>query len=78
MGGIGGKVDALIEKGRGEVDPKKRAAIYNEFQKMVVDDAPDIFGVLEKRRIAMRDTVQGFSFTPVASNAIDLQKLSLK
>jgi peptide/nickel transport system substrate-binding protein len=44
----------------------------------VVDDAPDIFGVLEKRRIAMRDTVQGFSFTPVASNAIDLQKLSLK
>ena len=72
------KVDALIEKGRGEVDAKKRAAIYLEFQRMVVDDAPDIFGVLEKRRIAMRDTVQGFSFTPVASNAIDLQKLSLK
>lgn len=72
------KVDALIEKGRGEVDPKKRAAIYAEFQRTVVDDAPDIFGVLEKRRIAMRDTVQGFVFTPVASNAIDLQKLSLK
>lgn len=72
------KVDALIEKGRGEVDAKKRAAIYLEFQRLVVDDAPDIFGVLEKRRIAMRDTVQGFSFTPVASNAIDLQKLSLK
>jgi peptide/nickel transport system substrate-binding protein len=72
------KVDALIEKGRGEVDAKKRAAIYLEFQRTVVDDAPDIFGVLEKRRIAMRDTVQGFSFTPVASNAIDLQKLSLK
>ncbi len=72
------KVDALIEQGRGEVDPKKRAAIYAEFQRIVVDDAPDIFGVLEKRRIAMRDTVQGFVFTPVASNAIDLQKLSLK
>ena len=60
------------------MDPKKRAAIYNEFQRTVVDDAPDIFGVLEKRRIAMRDSVQGFVFTPVASNAIDLQKLSLK
>lgn len=72
------KVDELIEKGRGEIDPKKRAAIYNEFQRTVVDDAPDIFGVLEKRRIAMRDSVQGFVFTPVASNAIDLQRLSLK
>lgn len=72
------KVDALIEKGRGEGDPKKRATIYGEFQRTVVDDVPDIFGVLEKRRIGMRDTVQGFTFTPVASNAIDLQKLSLK
>lgn len=72
------KVDELIEKGRGEVDAKKRAAIYAEFQKTVVDDAPDLFGVLEKRRIAMRDTVQGFTFTPVASNAIEMQKLSLK
>ncbi len=72
------KVDALIEQGRGEVDPKKRAAIYNEFQRTVVDDAPDLFGVLEKRRIGMRDSVQGFVFTPVASNAIELLKLSLK
>ena len=68
----------LIDKGRDEVDPKKRAAIYAEFQRVVVEDAPDIFGVLEKRRIAMRDTVQNFVFTPVASNAIELAKLSLK
>lgn len=72
------KVDELIERGRGEIDAKKRAAIYAEFQKTVVDDAPDLFGVLEKRRIGMRDTVQGFVFTPVASNAIEMQKLSLK
>jgi len=72
------KVDELIEKGRGEIDPKKRAAIYAEFQRVVVDDAPDIFGVLEKRRLAMRDNVQGFRFTPVASNAIEMQHLSLK
>jgi peptide/nickel transport system substrate-binding protein len=72
------KVDALIDKGRGEIDPKKRAAIYADFQRTVVDDAPDIFGVLEKRRIAMRDSVQNFVFTPVASNAIELLNLSLK
>ena len=72
------KVDALIEKGRGEVDPKKRAAIYNEFQRTVVDDAPDIFGVLEKRKLAVRSEVLNLVFTPVASNAVELLNLSLR
>ncbi|XDB00401.1 ABC transporter substrate-binding protein (plasmid) [Sulfitobacter sp. LCG007] len=71
------EVDALIEAGRSEVDPAKRVEIYEAFQKAVVEDAPDIFGVLEKRRIAMRDTVKGYSFTPVASNAIEAFGLSL-
>lgn len=72
------KVDELIEKGRAEVDPKKRAAVYAEFERVVVDDAPDIFGVLEKRKIAMRTDVQNFVFTPIASNAVELLHLSLK
>ncbi|MDE2394274.1 MAG: ABC transporter substrate-binding protein [Burkholderiales bacterium] len=72
------KVDALIEKGRSERNPAKRAAVYAEFQRVIVADAPDIFGVLEKRRIGMRDSVLDFVFTPVASNAIELLDLSLK
>ncbi|MDG2268886.1 MAG: ABC transporter substrate-binding protein [Alphaproteobacteria bacterium] len=72
------EVDALIEAGRKEVDPAKRKEIYGEFQRMVVADAPDIFGVLENRRLAMRDTVKGYSFTPVASNAIEAWPLSLE
>lgn len=72
------EVDALIEKGRAETDPEKRKAIYLDFQKQVVADAPDIFGVLEKRKLAMRADVQNFKFTPVASNAIELFGLSLK
>lgn len=72
------EVDALIEKGRAETDPEKRKAIYLDFQKKVVADAPDIFGVLEKRKLAMRADVQNFKFTPVASNAIELFGLSLK
>jgi len=72
------KVDELIEKGRAEIDPKKRAAIYAEFERTVVEDAPDIFGVLEKRRLAVRSDVQNLVFTPVASNAIELLTLSLK
>ncbi len=72
------KVDDLIEKGRAEIDPRKRAAIYAEFERTVVEDAPDIFGVLEKRKLAVRSDVQNLVFTPVASNAIELLNLSLR
>lgn len=72
------KVDALIEKGRSEQDEGKRKAIYKEFQEAVIADAPDIFGVLEQRKLAMRDAVLNFKFTPVASNAVELFPLSLK
>lgn len=72
------KVDDLIERGRAEVDPRKRAAIYAEFERTVVEDAPDIFGVLEKRKMAVRSDVMNMVFTPVASNAIELLNISLK
>ncbi len=70
-------VDALIESGRSESDPKKRIAIYGDMQKKIVADAPDIFGVLERRKLALRDSVKGFYFTPVASNAIECHSLSI-
>jgi peptide/nickel transport system substrate-binding protein len=71
------EVDALIEAGRAETDEVKRKDIYLQFQKRVVEDAPDIFGVLENRKLALREEVKGFSFTPVASNAIEYFPLSL-
>jgi peptide/nickel transport system substrate-binding protein len=71
------EVDKLIEAGRSETDPAKRAAIYEKFQEVVVTDAPDIFGVLESRKLAMRSDVKNYHFTPVAANAIDLFPLSL-
>jgi peptide/nickel transport system substrate-binding protein len=72
------KVDGLIMAGRAETDEAKRKQVYLDFQKQVVEDAPDIFGVLEKRKLGMRSDVQGFVFTPVASNAIEFLPLSLK
>lgn len=71
------EVDALIERGRSEPNEKKRIAIYQEMQQKVVADAPDIFGVLERRKLALRDNVKGFKFVPVASNAIECFGLSL-
>jgi peptide/nickel transport system substrate-binding protein len=72
------KVDDLIMRARAETDEEKRKALYEEFQRVVVDDAPDIFGVLENRKLALRAEVQNFRFTPVASNAIELFPLSLR
>lgn len=72
------EVDALIEAARSEPEEAKRIALYRSFQEKVVADAPDIFGVLERRRLAMRDSVQGFRYTPVAANAIELAGLSLR
>ena len=72
------RVDALIMQARAETDETKRKGLYLDFQQQVVADAPDIFGVLEKRKLALRSEVGGFVFTPVASNAIELFGLSLK
>jgi peptide/nickel transport system substrate-binding protein len=72
------KVDDLIMRARAEIDEEKRKALYKEFQQVVVDDAPDIFGELENRKLALRAEVQNFRFTPVASNAIELFPLSLR
>ncbi|MDQ1078132.1 ABC transporter substrate-binding protein [Pseudoroseomonas cervicalis] len=71
------KVDALIVQARAETDPAKRRALYAEFQRIVMEDACDIFGVLERRKLALRNNVRGFVFTPVASNAPELFPLSL-
>ena len=70
-------LDAVLTAARGETDPAKRNALYVKFQRIVVEDCCDIFGVLEKRKLAMRNTVKGYSFTPVASNAPELFPLSL-
>jgi peptide/nickel transport system substrate-binding protein len=51
--------------------------IYGQMQAAIVADAPDIFGVLERRKLGLRDSVKGFAFTPVASNAIECHGLSV-
>jgi peptide/nickel transport system substrate-binding protein len=71
-------VDALIEEGRRIAEPTARGEIYRKLQQTLVDDAPDLFGVLEERKIALRSDVQDYQFTPVAANAMDMFTLSLK
>lgn len=72
------EANALIDKARTTLGDEARAKLYADFQKQVVNDAPDIFGVLEKRKLAFRDSVQNWQFVPIASNAIEFYPLSLK
>ena len=59
------KVAELIEQARYAPTWEERAPLYAEIQKMIVDDQPEIFGMMRKRLIAYRDYVTGFSYTPV-------------
>lgn len=72
------KTNELIDKGRTATSEADRVKIYGDLQKQIVDDAPDIFGVLENRKLAMRDSVLNWKFVPIASNSIEFFPLSLK
>lgn len=71
------RVDALIEQGRSELNKNKRKQIYVDFQKAVIDDAPDLFVASDVRIFALRKEVGGFVYTPIRPGAIDLFPLSL-
>jgi peptide/nickel transport system substrate-binding protein len=58
------KVDALIDQGRAESDPGKRAAIYRELQGIVADDAPWVFIANWKQNAVSAANVKGFQLHP--------------
>ncbi|MCP4395782.1 MAG: ABC transporter substrate-binding protein [bacterium] len=69
----------LIDKARVILDWDERQKLYTEIQKMIVDDAPEIFGMQYNRRWAFRDHVKGFVFCPVRfTGEIDMHTLSIE
>jgi peptide/nickel transport system substrate-binding protein len=73
------EVHALIAKARGIADWEERAPIYEEIQRRIVEDQPEIFGMLANRRWAMRDYVKGFRFSPIRfTGEVDLYPLSIE
>lgn len=53
------KVEELASQGRITLDEKKRAEIYHEIQKIVMEDAAQIFLTTTPTATAMRDNVKG-------------------
>ncbi len=73
------RVWELTEKARTLSDWEERAKIYEEIQHIILDDAPEIFGMQYNRRWAFRDHVKGFVFCPVRfTGEVDLYPLYIE
>jgi peptide/nickel transport system substrate-binding protein len=59
------QINKLVDEARVEPDAAKRAVLYAEAQKRIVELQPEIFGMLANRRWAMRDYVKGFAYCPL-------------
>ena len=59
------KVIEMVEEARGISDWEERAKLYEQIQRILVEDAPEILGMLYNRSWAFRDYVKGFRFSPV-------------
>jgi peptide/nickel transport system substrate-binding protein len=58
------EVDELLNEARQTTDEDERIAIYHEVQQLLVDQAVDIFTVVEDSLIPFREEVQGHVFSP--------------
>lgn len=59
------KVDDLLKQGITETDPSKRAAIYLELQKTMVDDAAFLVLLQDVFQVAMKKNVTGYQIHPI-------------
>ena len=58
-------VTALIEQARNTAAWEEREPLYHEIQQKLVEDQPEIFGMMRERRIAYRNWVKNWQYSPV-------------
>ena len=63
------EVAAMIEKARFLSSWEERKPIYEEIQRRLVEDQPEIFGMMRERMIVYRDWVKGYEYSPVRMTA---------
>lgn len=69
------QVDALLAQARGEVDHEKRVKLYQEAEKLIIEDAPWLFVTSDRAPKAYHKSVRGFVSAP--SWYFDLTKVWL-
>jgi peptide/nickel transport system substrate-binding protein len=67
-----------IDIARRSSDWNERSKLYAEIQKQIVEDQPEVIGMMQNRRWAHRDYLKGFQFSPVRfTGEVDLYPLSI-
>lgn len=70
------EVTAKIDQARRSSDWSEREKLYAEIQTQIVEDQPEVFGMMQNRRWAHRDYLKGFVFSPVRfTGEVDLYPL---
>lgn len=59
------KVDDLIDRARSANDPKVRAELQAQAQRLIVEDGVDVFTAIEKATYVWRSNVKGYVHTPL-------------
>lgn len=73
------EVSRMIDEARAATDWDTRADLYARIQQQIVADQPEVFGMLQNRRWARQDYLQGFTFSPVRfTGEVDLYPLWIK
>ncbi len=70
------EVDALLERGRTEPDPDKRAAVYTELTDILLEEAPMNFVAFTELILGISDNVKGFHAT--ATGLHDLRNVYIE
>lgn len=65
------RVDRILEQYRREFDPKKRIALYREFQEILSDEQPYTFLFVNKAVVAVNRRFRGVEVLPVGLHPID-------
>jgi len=71
------KVDELLRKARAVTDQAERAKLYEEADRIIVDDAADVWIYNTVALRGLSNQIEGFKFSPVGSGA-DFRWLSVK
>lgn len=59
------ELNRMIEEARFTTEWSEREPMYARIQQRIVDLQPEIFGMMRERRIAYRDWVKGYEYSPV-------------
>jgi peptide/nickel transport system substrate-binding protein len=59
------RVDDLLDRARRSTDPKARAELQGQAQRIIVEDCVDIFTAIEKATYVWRSNVKGYVHTPM-------------